>query len=54
MKIMVTHKEDAEHLYFESEHLPKDEQGDDDGDGGDGGGPDTDDKPTKQAAKAAK
>ncbi len=53
-KINVTHKEDAEHLYFESEQLPKDEQGDDDGDGGDGGGPSTDDKPTKQAAKAAK
>ncbi|MEE8460398.1 MAG: ATP-dependent Clp protease ATP-binding subunit [Phycisphaerales bacterium] len=53
-KINVTHKEDAEHLYFESEQLPKDEQGDDDGDGGDGGGPSTDDKPTKQATKAAK
>jgi ATP-dependent Clp protease ATP-binding subunit ClpC len=54
--ISVTHKEDAEHLYFVSEPMPKDEQGDDDGDGdgGDGGGPDTDDKPTKQAAKAAK
>ena len=52
--ISVTHKEDAENLYFESEPLPKDEQGDDDGDDGDGGEPSTDDKPTPQAAKASK
>ena len=53
-KISVTHKENAENLYFVSEPLPKDEQGDDDPDSGDDDGPSTDDKPTKQAAKAAK
>ncbi|MEE9470285.1 MAG: ATP-dependent Clp protease ATP-binding subunit, partial [Gemmatimonadota bacterium] len=39
LKIMVTHKEDAENLFFESEPLPKDEGdegGDEDGGGGDG------------------
>ena len=51
--IIVTHKEDAENLYFQSEPSPKDEQGDDDGDGdspksGPGG------KPTKQTAKSSK
>ena len=53
-QINVTHKEDAENLYFKSEPLPKDEQGDDDGDGGDGGEPSTDDKPTPKAARASK
>ncbi len=51
--ILVTHKEDAENLYFRSEPLPKDERGDDDGDGGSPkSGPG--DKPTKQAAQSSK
>ena len=51
-KILVTHKEDAENLFFKSESLPKDEdQGDDDG-----GGPEqpSPDKPSEEPAKTAK
>ncbi len=60
VKISVTHKEDAENLYLESEALPKpkDEGGGDGGDddtGGDddGGQPSPGDKPTEEPAATA-
>ena len=60
VKISVTHKEDAENLYLESEVLPKpkDEGGGDGGDddtGGDddGGQPSPGDKPTEEPAATA-
>ncbi|MCH7799224.1 MAG: ATP-dependent Clp protease ATP-binding subunit [Planctomycetes bacterium] len=52
-KILVTHKEDAENLYFRSEPLPKDERGDEDGDG-DSPKSGPGDKPTKQTAQSSK
>ena len=54
--ISVTHKADAEHLYFETQPIPKDDSGDgDDGDDdGGGNGPDpSPDKPTEAPAKTA-
>ncbi|MHC4710303.1 MAG: AAA family ATPase, partial [Planctomycetota bacterium] len=54
LKIVVTHKEDAENLFFESEPLPKDES--DEGGDDDGGGPKkpTPDKPTEAPAPLPK
>ncbi|MHC4102375.1 MAG: hypothetical protein ACYSW1_16025, partial [Planctomycetota bacterium] len=55
LKIMVSRKEDADNLFFESEPLPKDES--DEGGDDDGGGPKkpTPDKPTEApATKSAK
>ncbi len=53
MLILVSRKEDAENLFFESQPLPKDEQEGDDDDGGGPDKPSPDDKP-KQTAKSAK
>ncbi len=51
-KIKVTHKKDAEHLYFQSQPLPKDEGPDDDADDGDSPSP-SPDSPTEQPAATA-
>jgi ATP-dependent Clp protease ATP-binding subunit ClpC len=51
-KILVTHKKDAENLFFDSESLPRDENdgGDDDGDGDGDGSPDTPEPETATTA----
>ena len=51
-KITVTHKKDAENLYFQSEPIPKDEGGDDGGDDGDSPEP-SPDRPTEEPAATA-
>jgi ATP-dependent Clp protease ATP-binding subunit ClpC len=51
-KILVTHKEGADNLFFTSEPLPKDEDKGGDGDGGDNGG-DKPEKPKPTEAPAA-
>ncbi|MEE9128747.1 MAG: AAA family ATPase, partial [Phycisphaerales bacterium] len=48
-KITVTHKEDAENLYFQSQPIPKDKGPDDSGDDGDSPEP-SPDRPTEEPA----
>ncbi|MCZ6494239.1 MAG: hypothetical protein O6933_09190, partial [Planctomycetota bacterium] len=52
-KILVTRKEDADNLYFESQPLPKDQGDDGDDEGGEAKPQPKPDKPTQEPAKIA-
>ena len=52
-KILVTRKEDADNLYFESQPLPKDEGDGGDDEGGEAKPQPKPDKPTQEPAKTA-